>query len=192
MSAPDPALIRSFAKVEDFRDWLSAHHASMSEVWLRFARKSSRHLTIDKVEAIREALCWGWIDGQLAHYDDVSFLTRFTPRRAGSNWSEVNRAHVEGLIAEGRMQLAGFAQVTAAQVDGRWDAAYSRQSTMQVPEDFIDALEARPEAREGYLKLNRANVFAIVYRLETAKRPETRAKRMETILDMLARGEKFH
>ncbi len=192
MRPSNPDQIRAFASVGEFRDWLALHHTSASELWLRFARKTSLEVTISKLDAVREALCWGWIDGQLAHYDEVSFLTRFSPRRAGSAWSRVNRDHAEALIAKGRMQLAGLAQVTAAQVDGRWDAAYAAQSTMQVPDDFIDALEDRPGARDTYLTLNRANVFAIVYRLETAKTPETRAKRMAAILDMLARGERFH
>ena len=192
MAKPDPARIRPFADAAAFAAWLAAHHGSQSELWVKFFKKGSAMATVSKVEAIREALCWGWIDGQLAPFDAAAFLTRFTPRRPGSAWSKANRTHAEELIAAGRMQPPGLAQVQAAQADGRWDAAYAGQAEMVVPEDFLAALEGNPAARATYEGLNRTNLYAIAYRLHTAKTPQTRARRLAAMLDTLARGERFH
>lgn len=192
MALPDPALIRPFATAADFGAWLALHHADVPALWLKFFKQGSGVATLTKAEAIDEALCWGWIDGQLAGFDATAFLTRFTPRKRGSAWSQANCARVEVLVAAGRMQPPGLAEVQAAQADGRWQAAYAGQGAMTVPEDFLRALAARPEAKATYARLNRANLYAVSYRLATARTPQTREKRIAAILDRLAKGETFH
>jgi uncharacterized protein YdeI (YjbR/CyaY-like superfamily) len=137
------------------------------------------------------ALCWDWIDGIRKPLDDQAYLQRFTPRRRGSNWSKRNREHVERLIAAGRMQEPGLAHVRAAQADGRWAAAYAA-SEMTVPEDFVAALEQRPKAKAFFETLNKQNRYAIAYRLQTARKPDTRQKRFEQFLTMLETGEKLY
>lgn len=192
MPQPDPALIQPFASAADFDGWLAANHATARELWLKLFKAASGVATVSKPEAIDAALCWGWIDGQIAAFDTAAFLTRFTPRRPGSAWSRINRDRAEALIAAGRMQPPGLAQVAAAQADGRWQAAYAGQCAMTIPEDFLRALDAWPAAKATYQGLNRANLYAVAYRLETARSPETREKRIAAILDRLARGETFH
>ncbi len=155
-------------------------------------KKSSGQKTINWNEAVVEALCWGWIDGVRKPFDDQAFLQRFTPRRKGSSWSKRNREHVERLIAEGRLQEAGLEHVRAAQSDGRWEAAYDPASEMTVPDDFLAALVERPKAKAFFETLNRQNLYAITYRLQTAKKPETRHKRFEKLLAMLDNGEKLY
>lgn len=142
-------------------------------------------------ECIPVALAWGWIDGVRRGLDEVSFIQRFTPRRAKSSWSKRNCELAERLIADGHMQPAGMVHVEAARKDGRWDRAYERQSTMTVPPDFLEALERRPAAKACFATLNRSNLFAIYYRLQSARRPETRARRMAAILDTLEKGERL-
>jgi uncharacterized protein YdeI (YjbR/CyaY-like superfamily) len=171
---------------------LEANHAVEPELWLKIYKKGSGQKTINWEEAVVEALCWGWIDGVRKSFDDEAYLQRFTPRRKGSNWSKRNREHVERLIAEGRMQEAGLVHMQAAQADGRWEAAYAPPSEMTIPEDFLAALEQRPAAIAFFETLNRHNLYAIVYRLQTAKKPETRQKRLEQFLDMLEKGEKLY
>ena len=139
-----------------------------------------------------EALCWGWIDGVKKSLDDEAYLQRFTPRRQGSNWSQRNREHVERLMAAGRMQEVGLVHVRAAQADGRWEAAYAPASEMTMPPDFLALLEQRPAAKAFFQTLNRQNQYAIGYRLQTAKKPATRQKWVEKILEMLDKGEKFY
>lgn len=192
MPQPDPALIQPFASAADFDGWLAVNHATARELWLKLFKAASGVATVSKPEAIDAALCWGWIDGQIAAFDTAAFLTRFTPRRPGSAWSRINRDRAEALIAAGRMQPPGLAQVAAAQADGRWQAAYAGQGAMTIPEDFLRALDAWPAAKATYQGLNRANLYAVAYRLETARSPETREKRIAAILDRLARGETFH
>jgi len=193
MPAADAARIRAFATPAEWNAWLAAHHDREPELWLRLYKKASGIPSIDWEEAVVEALCWGWIDGIRKSGDDASYLQRFTPRRRGSVWSQKNRSHVERLLAEGRMQPAGLAQVAEAKADGRWDAAYEGSATMQVPADFLAALKAAPPtAQETFAGLNRQNLYSIAYRLNTAKRPETRAKRIGDFIAMLARGERFH
>lgn len=192
MPEPDPARIHPFATPADFGAWLEQHHASEPEVWIRMYKKGSGIPSINWQEAVIEALCWGWIDGIRKSLDERAFVQRFTPRRKGSNWSKVNREHVERLVAESRMQEAGLAHVHAAQADGRWEAAYAPPSEMVLPDDFLAALTERPQAKAFFDTLNRQNLFAIFYRLQTAKKPETRQRRMEKILEMLEGREKFH
>jgi len=143
-------------------------------------------------EALDQALCFGWIDGQVRRFDEDSYVQRFTPRRPRSVWSKRNTEHVARLCAEGLMMPAGQAAIDAAKADGRWDAAYASPKNAVVPEDFLAALAKRKKAKAFFETLSKANVYAIVYRLTTCKKAETRARRMEQILEMLERGEKFH
>jgi uncharacterized protein YdeI (YjbR/CyaY-like superfamily) len=162
-------------------------------VWLKLAKQGTTHptsLTYD--EALEEALRYGWIDGQLRRADDTTYSRRFTPRRAGSAWSKRNVAIVERLIGEGRMHPAGLAEVERAQADGRWDAAYAGSNTIEVPADFAAALHADPRAQATFQKLSNQNRYSVLYRIQTAKRPETRSRRIGQFVEMLARGETIH
>ncbi len=158
---------------------------------MKIFKKGSGLPSVNWDQVVIESLCWGWIDGIKKSLDDQAYLQRITPRRPGSNWSKRNTEHVERLIAEGRMEESGLAHVRAAKEDGRWERAYAPASDMEVPADFVEALENRPKAKEFFQTLNKANRFAIAYRLTTAKKPETRKKRFEQFLDMLERGEKL-
>lgn len=192
MPEPDQARIQAFEDSAAFWNWLEQHHASEPELWLKIYKKRSGQKSINWEEAVVEALCWGWIDGIKKSFDDEAYLQRFTPRQKSSNWSKRNREHVERLIAEGRMQEVGMVHVRAAQADGRWETAYAPPSEMTVPEDFLAALEERPKAKAFFETLNRQNLYAIAYRLQTAKKPETRQKRLEQFLAMLEKGEKLY
>ncbi len=192
MPEPDSARIRQFEDSAAFGKWLELNHVSEPEVWIKMFKKNSGRKSINWEEAVIEALCWGWIDGIRKPLDDQAYLQRLTPRRQGSNWSKRNREHVERLIAEGRMQEPGMAHVRAAMADGRWQAAYAPPSEMAVPEDFLAALEQRPTAKAFFETLNRQNQYAIAYRLQTAKKPETRQKRFERLLAMMENGEKLY
>jgi uncharacterized protein YdeI (YjbR/CyaY-like superfamily) len=188
---PDQTRIQAFEDSTAFWEWLELNHASEPEVWVKMYKKASGQKTINWEEAVIEALCWGWIDSVKKSFDDQAYLQRFTPRRKGSNWSKRNREHVERLIAAGRMREPGLVHMRAAQADGRWAAAYAA-SEMTVPEDFLAALEKRPKAKAFFETLNRQNLYVIGYRLQTAKKPETRQKRFEQFLAMLEKGEKFY
>ncbi|WP_259781965.1 YdeI/OmpD-associated family protein [Aestuariispira ectoiniformans] len=188
----DHSKIRGFADRQAFHDWLAEHHADETELWVRIAKKGAEVRTATMADCIDVALAWGWIDGLKKGLDETAYLLRFTPRKLQSAWSKRNRDIAENLIAEGRMQPAGLVHVEAARADGRWDQAYAGQSNFEIPADFLDALAERPKAKETFDGLNRANLFAIYYRLHTAKKPETRTKRFNTLLDMLGRGEKIH
>ncbi|MCB9077617.1 MAG: YdeI/OmpD-associated family protein [Anaerolineaceae bacterium] len=192
MPEPDKTRIQAFEDSAAFWHWLEQHHASEPELWLKIYKKGSGQKSINWEEAVVEALCWGWIDGVKKSFDDEAYLQRFTPRQKSSNWSKRNREHVERLMAEGRMQEVGMVHVRAAQADGRWEAAYAPPSEMTVPEDFLAALEERPQAKAFFETLNRQNQYAIAYRLQTAKKPETRQKRFEQFLAMLEKGEKLY
>jgi uncharacterized protein YdeI (YjbR/CyaY-like superfamily) len=178
-----------FATPADWRNWLQANHATATELTLKLYKKASGTPSITWEEAVIEALAFGWIDSTKRPGGTDHWLQRFSPRKPRSGWSQKNRAHVERLIAEGRMTSAGLAHVEAAKADGRWDAAYAGGKDAQVPQDFLDALT--PEAAQTYQTLNAQNRFALYYRLTTAKRPETRAKRIADFVAMLARGERF-
>ncbi len=192
MSKPDKDRIHAFEDSAAFWSWLETNHISEPELWLRIFKKASGMKTISWNEAVKEALCWGWIDGLKMPLDDESYLQRFTPRRKGSNWSKRNREHAEGLIKEGRMQEPGLVHIRAAQADCRWEAAYAPASEMTIPDDFLSALEERPEAKAFFESLNRKNLYAIAYRLQTARKPETRQRRFEELLAMLENGKKLH
>ncbi len=192
MPAKDDKPIISFAHVPAFREWLQINHAEHSGIWLRYFKKASNEPSIVHLEAVQEALCWGWIDGQSRSYDVISWLVKFTPRGRRSIWSQVNIGHVERLIASGRMKPAGLAVIEAAKADGRWEAAYASSSTFVMPADFMALLAKKPKAMAFFQTLNKTNQFAIYFRLHSAKRPETRERRMKDFLEMLQRGEKLH
>ena len=177
----------------EWRRWLSAHHAESPGVWLVLAKKGSVDpTTVTSDQALDEAICFGWIDGQLAGRDTATFRRRFTPRRARSPWSQRNVTLAQRLIDAGRMEPAGEEEVLQARRDGRWDGAYAGQASIEVPEDLASALRAAPEAAASFEGLTRANRYAILYRLANAKKPETRSRRITEFVEMLARGETIH
>lgn len=172
--------------------WLKRHHASAAGVWLRIAKKDSGIASIDHPAALEEALCWGWIDGQRKSDDAQYFLQRFTPRTKRSTWSQINRAKVLKLVEEGRMQPAGHAEIERAKADGRWDAAYEGVAAATVPPDLQAALDANKKAAKFFATLDSRNRFAVLFRTQGAKKPETRARRIAQFVEMLAKGEKIH
>lgn len=172
--------------------WLKRHHASAAGVWLRIAKKDSGIASIDYAAALEEALCHGWIDGQRKSDDAQYFQQRFTPRTARSMWSQINRAKVLKLIEDGRMLPAGLAEIDRAKADGRWDAAYEAASVATVPPDLQAALDANKKAAKFFVTLNAQNRYAVLFRIQGAKKPETRARRIEKFVEMLAKGEKIH
>jgi uncharacterized protein YdeI (YjbR/CyaY-like superfamily) len=184
-----PAKGIAFATAADWEAWLEAHHADAAEAWLKIARKGSAHVTVTHAEALDVALCFGWIDAVRNKLDDDFFLQRFTPRRARSKWSKINREKVEALTAAGRMRPAGAREIDRAKADGRWDAAYEGQATIGVPDDLQRELDTRPEAAAFFAGLDSRNRYAILYRLQDAKKPETRARRLEKFVAMLEAGE---
>lgn len=179
----------SFASPAEWEAWLEEHHESSDGVWIKMAKKASGIASIDWAGALQVALCFGWIDGQRRSLDEAHFLQKFTPRRPRSNWSKINIGHVERLIAEGRMRPAGQRQIDGAKADGRWEAAYASQSTIEVPADFQAALDARPDAAAFFATLSRSARYPFLYRIQAAKRPETRAKRIAEYTDLLAEGK---
>jgi uncharacterized protein YdeI (YjbR/CyaY-like superfamily) len=184
--------IFAFADSAAWESWLAAQPRDSRGCWLKLAKKRSGVASVSKPEAIDGALCHGWIDGQLQPYDDRAWLVRFTPRKSRSKWSEVNRRRALELIGLDRVSEAGHAEIAAAKADGRWDAAYAPQSTAAVPEDLRVALDAEPAALKLFDLLDGANRYAILYRVHEAKKPETRAARIEKFVAMLARGEIIH
>lgn len=188
----DDLPIIEFESAAEWEKWLAENHAQPAGIWLRIFKKSSNMLSVTYAEALDEALCYGWIDGQKNKYDDESWLQKFTPRRGKSIWSKINTQHVERLNTAGKIQPAGLAEIEAAKADGRWQQAYDSHWNMTVPEDFLRVLDKNLEAKAFFETLNKTNVYSIVFRLQTAKRAETREKRMKAILEMLSSGEKFH
>jgi uncharacterized protein YdeI (YjbR/CyaY-like superfamily) len=181
------------ADATEWRSWLSAQHSGSPGVWLVLAKKgTTRPTTLSYEEALDEAICFGWIDGQLGQRDSATFRRRFTPRSARSPWSRRNVAIADRLGAAGRMHPSGEEEVRRAKADGRWKGAYAGQATMEVPEDLANALKAHPAAQEMFQTLTSANRYSILYRIENTKRVETRARRIEEFVDMLARGETPH
>ena len=181
-----------FATPDLWNDWLSTH-PDATEVWVLFHKKSSGTPSINWQQAVIEAIAHGWIDGVKKSLNDTQWTQRFTPRKPGSAWSLINVAHAERLIVEGRMQPKGLTQVDFARANGQWQKAYSGGKGAEIPQDFLDALAQGPDAaRITYATLNAQNRYAIYYRLTTAKRPETRGKRITDCIATLARGEKFH
>ena len=181
-----------FDGYKSFREWLVEHQDTSTGIWLLLAKKGSGLTTVTYAEALDAALEFGWIDGQAKGIDDATYMQRFTPRRPQSPWSSRNRVFAETMIAEGRMAPRGLAEVERARNDGRWDRAYDEPATAQPHPDFLSALEANPEAAAFYATLNSQNRFAIYYRVQQAKRDETRARRIADFVAKLARGEKFY
>ena len=184
--------ILAFADAAAWEAWLAAQPGGAPGIWLKFAKASAGVPSVSKAEAIDGALCHGWIDGQLYPCDEHWWLTRFTPRKPRSKWSEKNRVRAGELIAAGRMKAAGHAEIEAAKADGRWDAAYASQGSIAVPDDLAAALDAEPGARAFFDSLESANRYAILYRVHEAKRPETRAARIAKFVGMCVRGERVH
>ncbi len=181
-----------FKRQEDWASWLDKNHATAPGIWLKLAKKASAIRSIDYDEALQAALCYGWIDGQKKSYDESTWLQKFTPRSPRSIWSRVNREKAEALIKSGQMKPAGLAAVEAARQDGRWDAAYDSPGRAAVPSDFQAELDRNPRAKAFFATLNSANRYAILFRLQTAKKPETRARRMQQFIQMLQNHEKLH
>ncbi|WP_437654589.1 YdeI/OmpD-associated family protein [Sorangium sp. So ce1182] len=189
---PDKKKIKSFPTEAAFEAWLAANHAQETELWLRIYKKASGVPTVTYAQALDVALCWGWIDGIKKSLDESSFLQRFTPRKAKSVWSQINRDHIARLTAAGRMTPHGQRQVDAARADGRWDAAYApiRSATeATLPDDLRAAIEANPRACETFKTLGRQNLFALTFRTNNMKTPAGRAKKIADLVAMLARGE---
>jgi uncharacterized protein YdeI (YjbR/CyaY-like superfamily) len=193
MPADKPALVPTlFKNAKAFENWLKKHHASSGGLWLQIAKKGATEPSVTYPEAVEIALCWGWIDGQKKGLDDQHFLQRFTPRRARSIWSKINVAKVATLIEAGRMQPPGQAEIDAAKANGRWDGAYDGARTSTVPDDLRAALAANPAANSFFATMNAANRYAVLWRVQTAVRPETRARRIAQMVGMLARGKVVH
>jgi len=184
--------IVSFRSPKEWERWLARNHKLPEGIWLRFFKKDSKVASVTYVEALDEALAYGWIDGQLKPYHAKSWLRKFTPRRPKSPWSKRNIEHVQRLTKAGRMKPSGLEEVRAAKADGRWENAYDPGSTMALPADFLKRLSMNKKAKAFFETLNKSNTYAIGWRLQTAKKPETREKRMAVILAMLAKGEKLH
>ncbi|MDQ6750785.1 MAG: YdeI/OmpD-associated family protein [Actinomycetota bacterium] len=184
--------IIAFDSQPEWERWLEGHHATAAGVWMKIAKKASGVQTASYPGVLDSAICFGWIDGQRRPLDERFFLQRFTPRRRRSKWSRVNRDKAERLIEEARMRPAGLAEVQRAREDGRWQAAYEPQSAATVPEDLRRALERNPHAQAFFATLDRQNRYAVLFRIQDAKRPETRARRIEKFIAMLEAGEKLH
>ena len=192
MVTVDPKQTKSFRNQKAFETWLRANHARESELWIKIHKKGSGLPSVTADEAIDAALCWGWIDGLRKGFDERSFLQRFTPRRPKSVWSQINRNRVARLIAAGRMTPHGQRQIDAAKVDGRWDAAYApirSASESTIPDDLRRAIEANPHALKTFGSLNRMNLFALTFRTNNMKTPAGRARKIASLVAMLARGE---
>jgi uncharacterized protein YdeI (YjbR/CyaY-like superfamily) len=184
--------IHAFVSAEAFEDWLEREHATSDGIWVKFAKKGSGVASVTYPEALEVALCYGWIDSKVNSLDERFYLQTFTPRRAKSKWSRVNRDKVAELTKQGKMRPAGFAEVERAKADGLWEAAYAPPVDAEVPADLQAALDASPKAAEFFATLNRSNRYAILYQLEDAKKPETRTRRLEKFMSMLERGEKLY
>jgi len=189
---PNPAKIKSFRTEAAFARWMAANHARESELWLKLHKKASGLPSVTSAQALDVALCWGWIDGIRKSFDEQSFLQRYTPRRARSIWSQINRDHVARLTTAGRMTAQGQREVDAAKADGRWDAAYAPQrsvSAANLPADLRKAIAANPRARKTLRTLDRRNLFALAFRVNNVKTPAGRARKIAALVAVLARGE---
>ncbi len=190
-SPPEP-IGTLFKSARAFDAWLKKHHASSDGLWLQIAKRGADEPSVTYLEAVEIALCWGWIDGQKQALDDRHFLQRFTPRRARSVWSKINVEKAAALIEAGRMQAPGLAQIEAARADGRWARAYDGARSSTVPADLAAALEASPKAWAFFATIDAANRYAVLWRIQTAVKAETRARRIAQLVEMLARGETIH
>jgi uncharacterized protein YdeI (YjbR/CyaY-like superfamily) len=192
MDAKQDLPIVAFASQQEWEAWLEAHHATAKGLWLKIAKKNAGVGTVSYADALDSALCYGWIDGQKATHDERFWLQRFTPRGRKSKWSRVNHDRATELERQGRMKQPGLAQVEQARQDGRWDAAYESQSSAAVPDDLQRELVRNPAAQAFFATLDSANRYAILYRLQDAKKPETRARRLAQYVAMLNEGKKLH
>jgi uncharacterized protein YdeI (YjbR/CyaY-like superfamily) len=183
---------KKFASAKAWQTWLAKNHDKSNGVWMIFTKKNADKHTVTYAEALDVALCYGWIDGQKNSYDEQYWMQKFVPRKPKSIWSKKNIEHTKRLIKEGRMQPAGLEAIETAKVNGTWEKAYDAQSNMIVPEDFLKALQKNKKANAFFKTLNRTNLFSIAFRLQTAKKEETKQKRIAKIIDMLEREEKFH
>jgi len=184
--------VLAFADAGEWESWLACQPVTANGLWLKFAKKAAGVPSVSKPEAIDAALCHGWIDGQLKPFDENYWLIRFTPRRPKSKWSAINCKRAETLIEAGRMHSAGLAEIEKARIDGRWAAAYQSQSKITVPDDVQRALDDNDGAKSFFGTLDSANRYAVLYRVHTATKPETRARTVERLVAMLARGETIH
>lgn len=182
----------SFKTVGDWEKWLAKNHASTSGLWLRIAKKNADFSSVSYDEALDVALCYGWIDGQKDSYDDASWLQKFTRRGPRSIWSKRNREKVEELTRRGQMKPSGLKAVEQAKANGRWESAYDSQKTAELPDDFKKELQKHAGAKAFFDTLNSVNRYAILFRIQTAKKPETRTRRMHQFIEMLERHEKIH
>jgi uncharacterized protein YdeI (YjbR/CyaY-like superfamily) len=189
MPAPDPSKTMTFITPQDLGRWLKSNHASESELWVKIYKKNTKIQSVTWDDVVIEALCWGWIDGIKKSIDDQAYLQRITPRKVRSNWSKRNTEHAERLISEGRMMESGLVHIRAAKADGRWEDAYV-VSEMEVPADFLVALESQPNVKRFYETLNKSSRYVIAYGLISAKKPETRLRRFEKFMTMLVNEEK--
>ena len=194
MTSPKPAELptRMFKDASAWKAWLAREHARSAGLWLRISKAGSSVKSVSYSEALDVALCYGWIDGQKKAFDDATWLQKFTPRGKRSLWSKINREKVQRLVESGRMQPAGLDAVERAKANGQWDSAYDSHRTAGVPDDFQRALDANPQARAFFATLNSANRYAILYRIQTVKRAETRARKIEQFIGMLERHEVIH
>ncbi|MEU6098778.1 YdeI/OmpD-associated family protein [Streptomyces sp. NPDC047079] len=184
--------IVAFESAQAFEEWLTKQHASSAGIWLKIRKKVPGVAALDYAQALDVALCYGWIDGQKKTFDDENWLQRFTPRKPTSKWSKINRNKAEALVEQGRMRPAGLAEVERAKADCRWEAAYDGAKTASVPEDLARALAANPAAAEFFATLDSRNRYAVVYRVQDVKKPETRVRRIEKYVAMLAEGKKIY
>lgn len=189
MPEPDPARIMTFATPKDLGEWLKVNHGTERELWVKIFKKNTGIQSVTWNDVVIEILCWGWIDGVKKSIDDQAYLQRITPRTARSNWSKRNTEHVERLISEDRMKESGLVHVRAAKADGRWENAYV-VSEMEVPADFLAALENQPSVKQFFETLNKSSRYVIAYGLTSAKKPETRQRRFTKYMTMLVHEEK--
>ncbi len=192
MKNPDNVPTIAFETQQDWEAWLKEHHADTRGIWLKIAKKEARSPSVSYAEALDSALCYGWIDGQKAAFDDKYWLQKFTPRTAKSIWSKVNCDKAEALIAEGRMQPAGLRQVELAKSDGRWERAYESQSKITIPDDFQSELDKNPKAKDFFNTLDSANRYAFLFRIHAAQKPETRSAKIQKFVEMLNQQQKLH
>jgi len=192
MKNADSLPIISFETQLDWETWLIEHHTDTKGIWLKIAKKEASMPSVTYSEALDSAICYGWIDGQKASFDDQYWLQKFTLRRPKSIWSKANCDRATAFIAEGKIQPAGLRQVELAKADGRWESAYESQSKMAIPADFQSELDTNQQAKEFFNTLSGVNRYAILFRIQTAKKPETRSARIKKFIEMLAKNEKIY
>ena len=184
--------IIAFVSQKEWEEWLSINHKSSDGLWIKLFKKNSGIQSINTIEALDEALCYGWIDGQRKKNDEKSFLQKYTPRRKRSLWSKINTENIARLTKLGRMKPSGLAEVERAKEDGRWEAAYDSPANMKPPKEFLERLEMNKKAKDFYSTLNKTNTFAISWQIHTAQKVETKVRRIEKVLTMFEKGEKLY